>query len=419
MLENRWRGIARKHAEEVAVHDAASGHSWTFSQLAVAADADPAEAVGGIVFPQGRDIRFLLEVLRAWRAGLPICPLEPGQARPAIPPTAPGHALLKLTSGSTGTPRLVALTGAQVAADVDQIVPTMGLHPDRPNLGVLSMAHSYGFSNLVTPLLLHGIPLVLAASPLPAAVAAAAAPWPRLTLPAVPALWRTWHEAGAIPASIRLAISAGAPLPLTLEQAVLESRGLKIHNFLGASECGGIAYDRSTGPRPDSACVGSALEGVVLSVGPDGCLVVASPAVADTYLPEPDPRLGGGSFRSADLVSVGPDGVLRILGRASEVINVAGRKVLPDSVEKVLLGHPAVRDCLAFGVSGDPGRGEAVGLVYALRGPAEESELRAFLAARLPGWEVPRRWWRRDELGVDARGKRSRAGWRELLAATG
>ena len=50
----------------------------------------------------------------------------------------------------------------------------MGLRPDWPNLGVISLAHSYGFSNLVLPLLLHGIPLILAPSPLPEAVRQAA-----------------------------------------------------------------------------------------------------------------------------------------------------------------------------------------------------------------------------------------------------
>ena len=47
---------------------------------------------------------------------------------------------------------------------------TMGLRPDWPNLGVISLAYSYGFSNLVLPLLLHGVPLFLAPSPLPVAL---------------------------------------------------------------------------------------------------------------------------------------------------------------------------------------------------------------------------------------------------------
>src|SRR5204863_4900590 len=113
---------------------------------------------------------------------------------------------------TTGVPRLVAFTAPQLMADAGNIVQTMGLRPDWPNLGVISLAHSYGFSNLVLPLLLHGIPLLLLDSPLPEAVRRSAELHPAITLAAVPALWRAWHEASAIPANVRLAISAGAPL---------------------------------------------------------------------------------------------------------------------------------------------------------------------------------------------------------------
>ena len=158
----------------------------------------------------------------------------------------------------------MAFTAEQLAADAENIVATMGLRPDWPNLGVISMAHSYGFSNLVLPLLLHGIPLILAPAPLPEIVRRAAETEPAITLAAVPAMWRAWHEADAIPPNVRLAISAGAPLPLNLEQAVFKTRGLKIHNFLGSSECGGIAYDAGETPRTDAACVGAPMRNVNL-----------------------------------------------------------------------------------------------------------------------------------------------------------
>ena len=103
---------------------------------------------------------------------------------------------LNITSATTGAPRTIAFTGEQLAADADNIVATMGLRPDWPNLGAISLAHSYGFSNLVLPLLLHGIPLFLPPSPLPEVLRIAAPDAPDLTLAGVPALWRAWHEAG-------------------------------------------------------------------------------------------------------------------------------------------------------------------------------------------------------------------------------
>src|SRR5262249_31066868 len=135
------------------------------------------------------------------------------------------------------------------------------------------------------------------------------------TLPAVPALWRAWHDGRAIPANIKLAISAGAPLPLPLEQEIFSTCGLKLHNFYGSSECGGIAYDASEEPRRDSSCIGAPMQYVELSMAEDGCLQVAGGAVAATYWPEPNPTLGGGVFRTSDLADV-QNGLVYFRGRA-------------------------------------------------------------------------------------------------------
>ena len=199
MLYERWRQIARERGNELALRDLASGQQWTFAELARAAEAPAGvRRSGGLsARPFRRSSSSLC--LRAWRDSAVVCPLEPDQAPPPVrPPPAP-CCHLKTTSATTGLPRPIAFTAEQLAADAENIVATMGLRPDWPNLGVISMAHSYGFSNLVLPLLLHGIPLILAPSPLPEAVRRAAEGEPALTLAAVPALWRAWHEAGAIP----------------------------------------------------------------------------------------------------------------------------------------------------------------------------------------------------------------------------
>src|SRR4029079_5166809 len=115
----------------------------------------------------------------------------------------------------------------------------------------------------------------------------AAASETSLTLAAVPALWRTWHDANVIPYNVRLAISAGAPLPVALEQNIFAVCGLKIHNFYGSSECGGIAYDAMSGPRTDGSCAGAPMRNVNVSVAENGCLEIRSAAVGETYWPEP------------------------------------------------------------------------------------------------------------------------------------
>lgn len=413
MLYERWRQIARSYPREIALRDVASRRQWTFQELDVSANAAPSDE-RKIAFPTGLSAEFILEVLRAWRAGRMLCPIESDQQPPEIPAGLPPEIVhLKITSGTTAAPRFVAFTAEQLAADAENIVATMGLRHDWPNLGVVSLAHSYGFSNLVLPLLLHGVPLVLAGSPLPEIVLRAAQTEKDITLAAVPALWRTWSEAKAIPRNVRLAISAGAPLPVALEQGIFAASGLKIHNFYGSSECGGIAYDASSGPRLDGACAGAPMRNVQLTIADDGCLEVRSKAVAQTYLPEANPRLGAGLFRTNDLAEIS-FGLVYFRGRAGDQINVAGRKVSPESIEKILLTHPGVRECVVFGVpSSDAQRGDTIVACVSANTQVAGDTLKQFLLAQLPAWQVPREWWLVESLFASQRGKLSRVEWRK------
>ncbi|HYT59654.1 MAG TPA: fatty acid--CoA ligase family protein [Haliangiales bacterium] len=415
MLYQRWRQIVRENGDELALRDSVGGRQWTFRQLDAIAERGSSES-GAVVYPRGICAEFILRVLRAWRTGQAVCPVEAGQTRPQFSHVPAGCVHLKTTSATSGAPRVIAFTAEQLMADADNIVATMGLRREEPNLGVISLAHSYGFSNLVSPLLLHGIPLILSDSPLPEAVRRAAAGAGSLTLPAVPALWRAWHEAQAIPPGVRLAISAGAPLPLALEQAVFEATRIKLHNFYGASECGGIAYDASTLPRNDPTCAGTPLRNVQVSVNADDCLEVRSRAVGETYWPDPQPDLAAGVYRTSDLAEL-KDGQVFLRGRASDMINVAGRKVSPETIERVLLAHPEVRECLVFGApSPEAERSEIVVACLAVKSPVTAEGLKHFLLSHLPAWQVPREWVFVESLPTGSRGKLSRAEWRRKHA---
>jgi acyl-coenzyme A synthetase/AMP-(fatty) acid ligase len=413
MLYEQWRQTAAARPGEIALRDALSARRWTFAQLAAEAERQPAP--GSVVHPQGNGPEFIFAVLNAWRHHSIVWPLEPGEIAPRVasPPRQCIH--LKSTSGTAGVSRLAAFTDAQLAADACNIVPTMGLSVEQPNLGVISLAHSYGFSNLVTPLLLHGIPLILGQSVLPEAIRLAVKGENAVTLAAVPAMWRSWHEAGAIPGNVRLAISAGAPLPLPLEQVVFQSSSLKIHNFYGASECGGIAYDATDTPRTDGALAGTPMRNVQWSLNKDDCLRVQSAAAGETYWPKPTDALGGGCFQTTDVAEL-REGTVFLRGRVSDLINVAGRKLWPETVERALLAHPSVRECLVLGApSPQAERTETVTAVVV--SSAGESELRAFLLESLPAWQVPRQWRFVASLASGPRAKISRAEWRRLLGS--
>jgi acyl-coenzyme A synthetase/AMP-(fatty) acid ligase len=415
MLYAAWKETARSHGEELALIDLGSGRQWSFRQLAEEAENLPAPEP--IIFPSGQGHEFIFEVLRAWHHGRTVCPLDGGQQPPSLEKWPDGCVHFKTTSGSLGAPQIIAFTGAQLQADAANITAAMGLRSDWPNLGVISLAHSYGFSNLVLPLLCHGIPLILLPSRLPEAIRDACARFPHLTLPAVPALWRIWHEAGVLSPAIKLAISAGAPLPLGLEQEIYQRSSVKIHNFYGASECGGICYDASTVPRKTDDYAGQPLPGVELEQDAEGCLIVKSAAVGETYWPNPSPALGRGRFYASDRVEI-CDRRVFLKGRRGEVIHVAGQKIAPECIEQMILRHPGVRECVVFGVP-DPGavRNEAMVACVAGQEGLQPEALKHFLQQTLPAWQLPRHWHFLATLADPERGKISRAKWRERFLA--
>jgi long-chain acyl-CoA synthetase len=412
MLYDRWQKVVRDKSNEIALRDLASGQHWTFSELNQESEK-PLPDHRGIVYPQGNSAQFIITVLQAWRTQTVVCPLEAQLPPPALslPPAPCCH--LKITPAGTGTRRVVAFTGEQLAADAENIMATMGLRPDWPNLGVISLAYSYGFSNLVLPLLLHGVPLFLAPSPLPVALRCAAHAHLNLTVAGVPALWHAWHKAGAILSNVRLAISAGAPLPLAVERDVYNEHGVKIHNFYGCTECGGITYDGTSEPRAEESCVGKPLKNVKVETGKDGFLRVRSRSVGETFWPQKEDSLGGGTFCARDFAEI-RNGEVHLLGRADYHINVAGRKVLPAVIEEALRAHEAVADCLVFGVpSANADRVDLiVACVESSRSGVRE-ELKQFLLQKLPGWQVPREWWFVESLTGNGHGKLTRAEWRQ------
>ena len=88
----------------------------------------------------------------------------------AKPGTYGDAALLKLTSGSTGFPKAILTAESHLVADGERIIRTMGITDKDTQLAVIPLSHSYGFGNLVMPLLLQGTAMVLRDSFVPSQV---------------------------------------------------------------------------------------------------------------------------------------------------------------------------------------------------------------------------------------------------------
>jgi acyl-CoA synthetase (AMP-forming)/AMP-acid ligase II len=318
--------------------------------------------------------------------------------------------LLKLTSGTTAAVRAVRFRSEQLLADCENICKTMGITDHDVNFGVIPISHSYGFSNLLTPLIVRGVSLALSNDRIPRAIIDGMAASRATVFPGMPVFYQSFCEMNEPPPlpDLRLCISAGAPLPVEIAQAFPEKFRREIHSFYGASECGGICYVPEARPIP--GFVGEAMCGVALElIDPEvsnSLIRVRSRAVADGYFPVPDEdKLGHGIFVPDDLLEKTAGGY-RIVGRSSDLINVAGKKVHPAEVEAEILRCEGVREAIVFGRESGRRNQEVAACVVA-KG-LTEGELLAHCRTRLSSWQVPRRIYFVEAIPVNERGKTSR-----------
>jgi len=322
--------------------------------------------------------------------------------------------LLKLTSGTTAAPRAIRFRSHQLLADCNQICHTMGISDADLNFGVIPISHSYGFSNLLTPLIARGVPMVVSRDRTPRAILSDLARSNATVFPGMPVFYQAFCEMEHVPvlSKLRLCISAGAPLSGAVAKKFREKFNLSIHSFYGASECGGICYERETANEGEGF-VGQPMKGVGVELlnpnAPTSQIQVRSPGVADGYFPEPDEeKLGEGIFVPDDLLARDESG-FKIVGRISDVINVAGKKVNPAEVEAHLLRFDGVRQAVVFGLPAGSGlRNEEVAACVVVSPQVSESDLLRFCRAALSAWQVPKRIFVVDAIPMNERGKISR-----------
>jgi acyl-CoA synthetase (AMP-forming)/AMP-acid ligase II len=229
----------------------------------------------------------------------------------------------------------------------------------------------------------------------------------------------------ALPSSLGLLISAGAPLTPSVLERFYARFGRKIHSFYGTSETGGIAFDdsdvadaaRGVGhPMPHARVTLRPVVG--LEAGAVGRVHVAGPAVARGYSTDAD---GGdfseGGFLTGDLGRQEDDGRLLLAGRLSAFVNVAGRKVHPDEVALQLREMPGVRDVRVVGAPSSTHGEQVVAIVVADGTPPTLLQVRQFCSSRLPPHKIPRALVIADAIPLDARGKTDRRAIEALVTA--
>jgi len=431
-LWTTWRATARRCRGKIVAIDAGTGREWTAEALteralSFAGEMADFRAERRVAFqlPNGGDwLAFFLALQERELAAMPLdngLPLEgclalarQMRARAffahgkfhAIDPDAPRThaACVKITSGSSQGPKAIACRAAHLLADGRNVMATMGIRAGDRNLAAIPLGHSYGLGNLALPLILQGTAVVCAAEYLPRQLVDWIARHRVTVFPGVPTLFRVLAAlpAGPALAGLRIAISAGAMLGPETAQAFHARFGIKIHNFYGSSETGGISYDRTGAASLSGRSVGKPLRGVKVTVRA-GRITVASAAVATPT----------GKWTLPDLSEWNGRGELVLLGRTGPGANIGGKKVHPLEIESALRAIAGVSDAHVW-LEHRQGRDT---LAAAVETRLTRGKIEHALAAKLPAWKMPKHLKVAVEFPRTPRGKLDVARLRALTSA--
>ena len=282
-------------------------------------------------------------------------------------------AIIICTSGSTGEPKGVELSAAALLHSARASMDRIGAGPGERWLCCLPVTHIAGIQVLVRSLV-GGTDPYLAANADAQTIENAGCSHISLVPTQLSRL-----DPACFAGYSTVLLGGAAAAAGQVERA--RAAGVRVVTTYGMSEtCGGCVYD------------GTPLDGVRAEVRDEdgGRIWISGPVLFQGYFGgEP----AGQWFRTGDLGAVDNRGRLAILGRADDVINTGGHKVLPGEVATVLQACPGVRDAAVLGQS-DPEWGERVVAVVVPADPHDPPTLkmlRMHVKERLPRYAAPSR----------------------------
>ena len=344
-------------------------------------------------------------------------------------------ALVLHTSGTTSRPKIVPLTQRNVCASARNVRETLSLTPDDRNLSIMPLFHIHG---LIASLL----------APLSAGSEVCCSPgfnalkffsWMAEVKPSWYTAVPTMHQAILSRASknadvvaesrLRFVRSSSSSLPTTVIAELERVFRAPVVEAYGMTEA---AHQMSSNPLPPSTrkpgTVGRNAgpevrvvddRGQTVPAGATGEIVIRGENVTRGYennAAANETAFIDGWFRTGDQGTMDPDGYLTITGRLKEIINRGGEKISPREVDEIIMEHPAVHQCVTFGMPHEM-LGEEVAAAIVLRegAQADDRELRQFAAVRLADFKVPKKILILKEIPVGATGKLQRIGLAQKL----
>jgi sulfoacetate-CoA ligase len=329
---------------------------------------------------------------------------------PEIDPPTP--AMLMYTSGTTGAPKGVLLSHANMIHAGRAVALAQNLTPDDRVLSSLPLYHINGQCiGTVAPLVSGGsivMPHRFSVSQWWPLVERFRPTWLNVVPTIVayllngPALTSTQAEAAR---GVRFARSASAPLPPDQQRAFEHRFGISVLEAMGLTECASVAFANPLDPMARKiGSVGRPLGVEARVAAPDGT-VLRDAEAGEIEVRGPNVMLGyyraheetakavdaEGWLKTGDLGHRDADGFYFVTGRSKELIIKGGENIVPREIDEALLRHPAVLEGAAVGVP-DPEYGQEILACVVVKADASlsERELRAHCERELGRYKAPK-----------------------------
>jgi fatty-acyl-CoA synthase len=351
------------------------------------------------------------------------------------------------TSGTTGRSKAAVLTHGQMAFVVTNHLADLmpGTTEHDASLVVAPLSHGAGVHQLVQTA--RGVPTILLSTErFDIDEAFALIDRHRVSnIFTVPTILKMMVEHAAVDrydhSSLRYVIYAGAPMYREDQKAALKKLGKVLVQYFGLGEVTGNItvmpadlHEPEDGPQARVGSCGFARTGMQVQVQDDqgrelkpfetGEICVIGPAVFAGYYDNPEANAKAfrdGWFRTGDLGHLDEAGFVYITGRASDMYISGGSNIYPREVEEKILTHPAIGEVAVLGVP-DAFWGEVGIAVCVARegaGAVSELELATFLAAKVPRYKMPKRFFFWEALPKSGYGKVPKRLVRDELEARG
>jgi long-chain acyl-CoA synthetase len=336
-----------------------------------------------------------------------------------LDPSAP--VMYQFSSGSTGRPKQIARTHANLLFELDSLIATLKISRDDRFLGVAPFSHVNGLMRSMMSSIRAGATLYPLAKFERRAVAEVIEKNAISVFIAVPFMFSMLAKANFRRrpdfSSLRLCVSASAPMPKKLNQEFYEQFGMYVRRLYGSTETGTISVDLGADVEGSLESVGTPIAGVEVKVFTDDGRVTEADEVGEVAVKSPAAITGyegleevnretfrDGYFFTGDLGKRDHDGLLYLVGRKKFFINKGGYKINPHEIEALLESHPKVEEVVAVGEP-TPYGDEKVKAVIVLHASCTEEEIVEYCRGKIADFKIPSVIEFRDSLPKSPTGK--------------